>query len=73
MTMTNHDDEKRTPAQIAQLFEIARREGEAVRQLDGCVAMFNEVQQAKAALKSLTPAEVREALEYRRLTLSEPT
>ena len=65
--MTNtHDGETRTPEQIAELFAIAGREIEAIEQLTGCVAQLHEVQAAKAQLASLTPAEVRAALEFRR-------
>ena len=65
--MTNtHDGETRTPEQIAELFAIAGREIEAIEQLTGCVAQLHEVQAAKAELASLTPAEVRAALEFRR-------
>lgn len=70
--MTNtHDGETRTPEQIAELFAIAGREIEAIEQLTGCVAQLNEVQAAKAQLATLTPAEVRAALEFRRGTLGE--
>ena len=69
--MTNN--EKYTPQEIAELFEIARREGEAIRQLTGCVAELEQVEAAKECLKALTPAEVRAALEYRRLTVNERT
>ena len=65
--MTNtHDGETRTPEQIAELFAIAGREIEAIEQLTGCVAELHEVQAAKAQLATLTPAEVRAALEFRR-------
>lgn len=67
------NNEKYTPQEIADLFEITRREGEAIRQLTGCVAELEQVEAAKECLKSLTPAEVRAALEYRRLTVSEQT
>lgn len=70
--MTNtHDGETRTPEQIAELFAIAGREIEAIEQLTGCVAQLHEVQAAKAQLATLTPAEVRAALEFRRGTLGE--
>lgn len=61
-----HDGETRTPEQIAELFAIAGREIEAIEQLTGCVAQLHEVQAAKAQLATLTPAEVRAALEFRR-------
>ncbi len=70
MTST-HDGETRTPDQIAELFAIAGREIEAIEQLTGCVAQLHEVQAAKAQLATLTPAEVRAALEFRRGTLGE--
>lgn len=70
--MTNtHDGEPRTPEQIAELFAIAGRETEAIEQLTGCVAQLHEVQAAKAQLATLTPAEVRAALEFRRGSLGE--
>ena len=70
--MTNtHDGEPRTPEEIAELFAIAGRETEAIEQLTGCVAQLHEVQAAKAQLATLTPAEVRAALEFRRGTLGE--
>ncbi|GAA1519421.1 hypothetical protein GCM10009788_24200 [Nocardioides humi] len=70
--MTNtHDGETRTPEQVAELFTIAGREIEAIEQLTGCVAQLHEVQAAKAQLASLTPAEVRAALEFRRGTIGE--
>lgn len=70
--MTNaHDGETRTPEQIAELFAIAGREIEAIEQLTGCVAQLHEVQAAKAQLATLTPAEVRAALEFRRGALGE--
>ena len=43
----------------------------AIEQLTGCVAHLHEVQAAKAQLASLTPAEVRAALEFRRGGLGE--
>ena len=68
---TTNENEQYTPQEIAELFEIARREGDAIRQLSGCVADLQEVQAAKESLKALTPAEVRAALEYRRMSVSE--
>lgn len=65
------DGESRTPERIAELFAIAGRETEAIEQLTGCVAQLHEVQAAKAQLASLTPAEVRVALEFRRGSLGE--
>lgn len=70
--MTNtHDGETRTPKQIAELFAIAGREIEAIEKLTGCVAQLRDVQAAKAQLATLTPAEVRGALEFRRGSLGE--
>jgi hypothetical protein len=66
MTNPQGDGESRTPEQVAELFAIAGREIEAIEQLTGCVAHLHEVQAAKAELASLTPAEVRAALEFRR-------
>jgi len=69
MTMTiNQTDGQhghRSPEEIAELFEIAGRETEAIRQLTGWVAELLEVQAAKDSLMALTPAEVRAALAYR--------
>jgi hypothetical protein len=70
--MTNtHDGAARTPERIVELFAIAGREVEAIEQLTGCVEQLHEVQAAKAQLATLTPAEVRAALELRRGTLGE--
>ncbi|GAB2863535.1 hypothetical protein [Nocardioides pacificus] len=65
------DGETRTPAQVAKLFAIAGSEIEAIEQLTGCLALLHEVQAAKAQLATLSPAEVRTALEFRRDTLGE--
>jgi hypothetical protein len=70
MTMTN-ENVQRSPQEIAELFEIAGRETEAIRRLRGCVSDLLEVQAAKESLRALTPAEVRAALVYRRLSVSE--
>jgi hypothetical protein len=72
MTMTN-ENVQRSPQEIAELFEVAGREAKAIRQLSGCVTALLEVRAAKESLKALTPAEVRAALEYRRLSVSERT
>lgn len=71
MTMTDPspEAEQRSTAEVARLFDVAGREDDAIAQLDGCVARLREVQQAKAALKSLPAAELRAALEFRRRTL----
>ncbi len=66
VTKAPDDGESRTPEKIAELFVIAGREVEAIEQLTGCVAQLHEVQAAKVQLASLTPAEVRAALEFRR-------
>lgn len=72
--MTNEQNgQQRSPQEIAELFEIAGRETDAIRQLSGCVAQLHEVEAAKQTLKALTPAEVRAALEHRRLSQHEPT
>jgi hypothetical protein len=63
------EPEQRSAADVARLFEIAGREDEAIRLLDGCVAQLREVQQAKAALKTLPAADLRAALEFRRRAL----
>ena len=62
-------DGQRSAADVARLFDIAGREDEAIRRLDGCVAQLREVQQAKAALKTLPAADLRAALEFRRRAL----
>ena len=59
------DETNRATAEIARLFDVAGREDEAIRLLDGCMTRLHEVQQAKAALKGLTVAELRAALEFR--------
>jgi hypothetical protein len=66
-----HGVESRTPEQIAELFAIVGREIEAIEQLTGCVAQLHEAQAAKVQLATLTPAEVRGALEFHRGTFGE--
>lgn len=61
--MTVHQDcPDRDPVGIGRLFDLARREEEAIRRLDGCVADLHEVQAAKKALAAGTPAQLRVAL-----------
>lgn len=69
--MTDTQVGPRTPQEIAELFTIAGRETAAIKQLTGCVDKLHEVQAAKLELASLTPAEVRAALEFRRTGLGE--
>lgn len=61
----------RSPEEIAGLFDVVGRESETIRQLSGCVEDLREVQAAKQALLTVSPAQVRAALEYRRATVSE--
>ena len=61
----------RSPEEIAELFTIAGRETDAIKQLTGCVEQLHEVQAAKEQASSLTSTEVRAALEYRRAGLQE--
>lgn len=75
----SHDENlAHSPQDIVELFEIARSEGQTIRQLSGCVAQLSRVQDAKEFLQTLSAAEVREALIYRHhhrlgLSLGEPT
>ena len=74
--MTSNQDERqptveRSPEQIAELFEVAGREGDAIRQLTGCVRQLQRAQEAKHTLSTLTPAEIRGALDLRRLRVGE--
>lgn len=62
---------RRSPQEIAKLFEIARGETDTIRQLNGCVEALHEAQEAKQALMTLTPEEVRAALEHRRPKVGE--
>lgn len=57
---------QRSPEEIAELFDIVGRESSTIRQLSGCVEQLLEVESAKLSLKTLTSAEVRAALQYRR-------
>lgn len=63
------EETERPTAEIARLFDVAGREDEAIRLLDGCMTRLHEVQQAKAELTGLTARELREALEFRRQAL----
>ena len=68
VTQTGHrpgGETDRPTAEIARMFDVAGREDEAIRLLDGCMMGLHEVQQAKAALKGLTACALREALEFR--------
>jgi hypothetical protein len=55
--------------EIASLFEVAGSEDEAMRQLDGGVALLREVQRAKAELRQIPPTKLRAALELRAAAL----
>ena len=66
-----HDGETHTPEQIAELFAIARRQIEAIEQPTGCVAQLHQFQAAKARLATLTPVDVRAALEFRHGSVGE--
>lgn len=59
--------------EIAELFDVVGRESETIRQLSGCVEHLREVQVAKRALLTVSPAAVRAALEYRRTVSGEPS
>ena len=62
---TSQDDAARTPAVVAELLMCASRETESIRLLIGC-AELQQAQAVKQQLATLTRAEVRAALEYRR-------
>lgn len=65
--------ERRASAEVARLFDLAAREPEAIRQLDGCVALLREVQAAKTALTRLSPDQLRAGLARRRQILTSDT
>lgn len=53
--------------------DVLARQDDAIRLLDGALTRLREVQQAKAALRGLSAAELRAALQLRRAALgSEP-
>ena len=68
MTDTQMDaaEQGRSVQEISQLFDIAGRENEVIAGLAGGMDQLRAVQAAKHALATLTPAEVRAALAYRR-------
>lgn len=70
--MHEQDDEQAT-VEVARLFEIVGREAEAIGQLDGCVTLLREVQQAKVALGCLSPAQLRAGLQLRQSLLRADT
>ena len=78
MTMTQTGPRRgeqadRPPAEIVRLFDVLARQDDAIRLLDGALTRLREVQQAKAALRGLSAAELRAALQLRRAALgSEP-
>lgn len=59
-------EEPRSTAEVADLFDVAGDEDEAISELDGCVARLRQVQAAKLALADLSGTELRAALELRR-------
>lgn len=67
------DDGPQEPGQIAELFERAGLEDEAIRALRAGFADLLKVHDAKQSIKALTPTEVRAFIEYRRTDLGEPT
>ena len=77
VTQTGHrpgDETDRPTAEIAGLFDVAGRQDETIRLLDGCMTRLHEVQQAKAALKRATVCELSAALKLERQGLGgEPT
>ena len=60
------DKSDRPTAEIARMFDVAGREDEAIRLLDGCMTRLHQAQLARSALKALTAFELRAALEFRR-------
>ncbi|MEP7739821.1 hypothetical protein ABKW28_19435 [Nocardioides sp. 31GB23] len=71
MTDTQHTigidaEQGRSVQEISHLFDIAGREGEVIAGLAGGMDDLRAVQAAKQALARLSPAEVRDALAYRR-------
>ena len=67
--MTMPDEQKAATAEIARLFEVAGRENDAIRRLDGCVADLYDVLAARTALHRFTAAELRAALQCRQQAL----
>lgn len=57
---------QRSVQEISQLFDIAGREGKIIAGLTGGMDQLRAVQAVKHALATLTPAEVRAAMAYRR-------
>lgn len=71
MTDTQHTigmdaEHERSVQEISTLLDIAGRESEVVAGLAGGLDDLRAVQAAKQALARLSPAEVRDALAYRR-------
>ena len=72
MTDTQHTigidaaEQQRSVHEISQLFDIAGRDSEVIAGLTGGMDQLRAAQAAKHALATLTPAEVRAALAYRR-------
>lgn len=56
----------RSPAQIAELFDVTAGEAEHLHALQGCVQRLQQVQAAKVILAELSATQLREALEVRR-------
>jgi hypothetical protein len=58
-------------AEIARLMDLADGEDAAIQQLDADVAAIRRVHAAKTALRTFTPSELREALDFRHKRLPE--
>jgi hypothetical protein len=58
-------------AEIARLMGVADDEDAAIRQLGADVAAIRRVHAAKAALRTFTPSELREALDLRQKRVQE--
>lgn len=56
----------RSPAEIAELFDVTAGEAEHLHDLEGCVRRLRQVQSAKVILAELSATQLRAALELRR-------
>ena len=73
VTTVNQNNPCHSTAEIAHLFEVAGREEDAIRRLDGCAADLREIQAAKVALSRCTSTELRAALAIRHANAGAPT
>jgi hypothetical protein len=73
VTTVNQNHPCHSTAEIAHMFELAGREDNAIRRLDGCAADLHEIQAAKVAWRRCASTELRAAPAIRHAHAGAPT